>query len=170
MGEFLQKIKEISDSLAAAGVIISDADLVSYVYNGLPSEDEAFCAAVTVRKEQVLFDELHNLLLSEEITVSERNKSLVASSPQAFSVNRFAQQDTVQNGYKNNAYAHIKEMDIRIEEEVVKEVEEDIIIKEEGIIHRIHRSSYQNFGSASSSNSQVTQGFTSNNTGRIQCQ
>lgn len=71
---YLQELKEISDSLAASGNVIQDADLVFYILNGLPSEYDSFATSVRVREPIVTSDELHSLLLTEELTIEARSK------------------------------------------------------------------------------------------------
>ncbi|KAL5716461.1 hypothetical protein ACHQM5_018148 [Ranunculus cassubicifolius] len=85
---YLQQIKEISDSLAASGNRINDYDLVFHILNGLPSEYDAFATSIRVREPIVSSDQLHSLLLTEELSIESRNARLLASEPNAFTAYR----------------------------------------------------------------------------------
>ncbi|KAL5707576.1 hypothetical protein ACHQM5_018465 [Ranunculus cassubicifolius] len=91
---YLQTIKSVADALAAAGSPLSDADLVSYTLNGLSKEFEVFVTSIRVRAGYISSDELHNLLLSEEINLqgrvranSESNDSSLAKAFAAVNLN-----------------------------------------------------------------------------------
>lgn len=88
ISEYLQSFKSISDKLAAAGSVISDTDLLVYILNGLPPEYDPFVTSVRIRSPPVTTDELHSLLLTEEMYVQVRHQSLHSTSETAFFTNR----------------------------------------------------------------------------------
>ncbi|KAL5713883.1 Beta-galactosidase 8 [Ranunculus cassubicifolius] len=103
--EYLKTVKETSDLLAAAGSIVDDGDLLVYILNGLPAEFDAFSTSIRVRSDEVTIDELHALLLNEELVLQSRNKTLLQTetSAQAFSA-RFQHQNT--SSQRNQSYQH----------------------------------------------------------------
>ncbi|BBH05152.1 transposable element gene [Prunus dulcis] len=87
MADYLQHLKEISDSLSAAGAPISDRDLIAATLAGLPDEFESFIDSIMLRLSSMSLDELHGLLLTKELSMSRRKKlsSSTTESFQAFS-------------------------------------------------------------------------------------
>ncbi|XP_012833605.1 PREDICTED: uncharacterized protein LOC105954481 [Erythranthe guttata] len=68
--EFLQKIKQTSGQLAAAGVHIFMDEIVLHVLHGLPSEYKEIAAAFRARDSSISFQELHEKLTYFESYVS----------------------------------------------------------------------------------------------------
>jgi hypothetical protein len=64
--QYLQRIKETRDKLAAVGTLIDDEDLLHIVLKGLPSEYESFSTAMLTKSEPVSFEELHVLMITQE--------------------------------------------------------------------------------------------------------
>lgn len=87
---YLQQVKEVSDSLAAAGEPLTESDLVAHILHGLTPDYEAFTTSIRVRAEPVTADELHGLLLSQEIELeiqaAQHNVVQPLPPPQAFAV------------------------------------------------------------------------------------
>ncbi|KAF6170817.1 hypothetical protein GIB67_015769 [Kingdonia uniflora] len=67
--DYLQHIKQIVDNLAALGSTIDDEDVVFNILNGLPAEFDAFTTSIRVRSTPITSDDLHGLLLSEELSL-----------------------------------------------------------------------------------------------------
>ncbi|KAL5704711.1 hypothetical protein ACHQM5_023101 [Ranunculus cassubicifolius] len=86
--QYLQRIREITENLAAAGHIVDDLDLVFHILDGLPSDFDSFSTSMRVRDPPVTSDVLHNLLLGEELCIANRIRRLGGSitdgSTQAF--------------------------------------------------------------------------------------
>lgn len=84
--QYLHQLKDVTDSLAAAGHLVDDTDLIFHTLNGLPSKYDAFSMSICVRGPLVTPDELHSLLLTEEIALESRTKNLlqVEHNPQVF--------------------------------------------------------------------------------------
>lgn len=76
---FLNEIKKISDLLSAAGSAINNNEMVVSVLNGLNPAFDSFYTSIKIRNPPVSLGELHNLLLSEEIVVSEKSKLFTQS-------------------------------------------------------------------------------------------
>ncbi|CAN6683921.1 unnamed protein product [Malus baccata var. baccata] len=84
---YLQQIKEIADSLQAAGASVSDHDLIAATLHGLLDEFESFIDSIMLRLSSTSLDELHGLLLTKELSMARRKAVLSSSEPfQAFSV------------------------------------------------------------------------------------
>lgn len=67
ISDYLDKIKEIADQLAAASKPIPLADLTTlYTLGGLGAEYEPFVMSVTSRTDPIDFDKLHGLLITQE--------------------------------------------------------------------------------------------------------
>ena len=89
ISEYLQELKEISDSLQAAGASVSDRDLIAATLHGLPDDFESFIDSIMLRLSSTSIDELHGLLLTKELSMTRRKtiSSSSATEPfQAFSV------------------------------------------------------------------------------------
>ncbi|KAM2632205.1 hypothetical protein EV1_022967 [Malus domestica] len=87
MFDYLQQVKEIFDSLSAAGAPISDRDLIAATLAGLPDEFESFIDSLMLRLSSTSLDELHGLLLTKELSMSRRKKLSSTTEPfHAFSV------------------------------------------------------------------------------------
>ncbi|KAL5731291.1 hypothetical protein ACHQM5_004036 [Ranunculus cassubicifolius] len=84
---YLQQIKEIADNLAASGSPIPDSDLVYHILNGLPTDYNSFSTSIRIREPPVSADELHSLLLSEELIIETQTKLSISDSQQAFIAN-----------------------------------------------------------------------------------
>lgn len=74
ISNYIQSIKEITDSLAA-GSPVSYEDYVTHVLNGLTSEYDMFVTSIHVRSTDITGDELHNLLLYEEIMLNDHTRA-----------------------------------------------------------------------------------------------
>ncbi|KAI5328910.1 hypothetical protein L3X38_028307 [Prunus dulcis] len=118
MADYLQQIKEISDSLTAAGASVSDRDLIAATLAGLPDEFESFIDSIMLRLSSTSLDELHGLLLTKELSMTRRKKiassattepfhalsaqvspPLLPTPPQAFA----AQHPPLQNSFRYNS-------------------------------------------------------------------
>ncbi|CAL8995682.1 unnamed protein product [Prunus brigantina] len=66
IGQYLLKIKEARDYLAAAGVYFADEDIVILALNGLPPEYNTFRCVVRGRESVITLKEFRSQLLAEE--------------------------------------------------------------------------------------------------------
>lgn len=67
--DYLQNIKSITDSLTAASSPIDNVDIVHHILHGLFIDYNAFVTSIRVRYPPVIADDLHRLLLSEELSI-----------------------------------------------------------------------------------------------------
>lgn len=67
--DYIQKIKHLSDSLASASSPLDDDGLVIYTLNGLPSEYGFFKTSIRTHSSPISLEELHVLLLCEEMNI-----------------------------------------------------------------------------------------------------
>ncbi|CAN6561837.1 unnamed protein product [Malus baccata var. baccata] len=86
MADYLQQIKEISDSLTAAGASVTDRDLIAATLAGLTDDFESFTDSILLRLSSTSLDELHGLLLTKELSMERRKKSSSSEPFHAFSV------------------------------------------------------------------------------------
>lgn len=84
MVDYLQNIKNVCDNLAAAGEPVFDTDLIVHILNGLPSEFDSFATSIRVRETPVTPDQLHGLLLTEELTIEHKHKNQDSVTTHAF--------------------------------------------------------------------------------------
>ena len=84
MSDYLQELKEISDSLLAAGAPISDRDLIAATLAGLPDDFESFTDSIMLRLASTSLDELHGLLLTKELSMNRRKKASSSSQAEPF--------------------------------------------------------------------------------------
>ncbi|XP_042982037.1 uncharacterized protein LOC122311522 isoform X1 [Carya illinoinensis] len=66
VSEYFRKVKHLSDTMCAAGIILSPAEFVSYLLAGLSNDYDAFVTTVTARIEPLSPEELYGLLLTHE--------------------------------------------------------------------------------------------------------
>lgn len=78
--EYLQLIKQTADALTVTSSPLAHTDFVAHVLNGLPPEYDSFAISIRVWSETVNAEELHGILLSEEMALSNRIPTL--SEPQ----------------------------------------------------------------------------------------
>jgi len=76
VSDYIEAIQEIVDQLAVVGQPIADEDLVLHMLHGLPSEYDAFATSIRVQCDAITAEDLHSLVLSEEVTVNERVRSV----------------------------------------------------------------------------------------------
>lgn len=73
MLEYLQLIKHTADGIAAVGSSLDDRDFAAHVLNSLPSDYNAFATSIHVCATHVIPEELHGLLLSEELAMDHQS-------------------------------------------------------------------------------------------------
>ncbi|XP_010263949.1 PREDICTED: uncharacterized protein LOC104602078 [Nelumbo nucifera] len=76
MGDYLLKIKNISDALVAAGEPLFGSDLIYQTLEELPSDFEHFTTTVLTRLDCLSYDEMQSLLLQQEIKMLRACKKL----------------------------------------------------------------------------------------------
>ncbi|KAJ8636432.1 hypothetical protein MRB53_010699 [Persea americana] len=81
--DYLQKIKHIADSLAAVLCPVDEEDLIIHTLNGLPQEYAAFKTSIRTRSSPISLEELHVLLLCEELNIEESHQSVADFSSTA---------------------------------------------------------------------------------------
>lgn len=80
MSDFLQKIKELTDTLVAVGLPMEEEDKILHILNGLPPDFYAFTTAVHFRPQQISLMELQDMLLIEEKQLALRSVDLSSTS------------------------------------------------------------------------------------------
>ena len=75
MASYLQQFKTLTDQLAASHSPISDDDLLISILNGLPSEYRPFASSIRARSVSITTEELHSLLVAEEICLQDESSS-----------------------------------------------------------------------------------------------
>ncbi|KAJ4963613.1 hypothetical protein NE237_023552 [Protea cynaroides] len=91
MTDYLQQFKSLSDQLAAFDFAVSTNDNILLVLDGLPSSYWQFCSSVWIRActSKLILEELHNLLLCEEIALpndlsTNNSTTMAAFRPSSF--------------------------------------------------------------------------------------
>lgn len=74
MKKYLAKIQNLTDQLALASEIVSQADIVMHIINGLPSEYGVLATIVRAQSNPISVASLTGLLLAEEIVVDSKIK------------------------------------------------------------------------------------------------
>ena len=78
MTDYLQKIKSLTDSLAAAAQPIPEPDLILHILGGLSFEYESFVTSVTTRSDDLSLEDLNAMLLNQEMRI---NNAQISFSP-----------------------------------------------------------------------------------------
>lgn len=84
VSKYIQRIKHISDSLASVSNPIDDEDLILYTLNGLSSEFGPFKTSIRTRSSPILIEELHVLLLCEELSIASTQSASIDYAATAF--------------------------------------------------------------------------------------
>nr|POF07385.1 hypothetical protein CFP56_37452 [Quercus suber] len=79
MTDYLQKIKSLADSLAAAAQPIPEPDLILHILGGLSPEYESFVTSVTTRSDDLSLEDLNAMLLNQEMRI---NNAQISFSPE----------------------------------------------------------------------------------------
>ncbi|KAL0001153.1 hypothetical protein SO802_014934 [Lithocarpus litseifolius] len=79
MTDYLQKIKSLADSLAAATQPIPEPDLILHILGGLSPEYESFVTSVTTRLDDLSLEDLNAMLLNQEMRI---NNAQISFSPE----------------------------------------------------------------------------------------
>ncbi|KAI0496236.1 hypothetical protein KFK09_022547 [Dendrobium nobile] len=91
MLQYLDQIKKIVDSIAAAGSNVDTEDIVLYILNGLPAQYNPFKTAIRTSLQPISLDDLYSLLCSEEINLQhQQNQESQISDHTALLSNRNA--------------------------------------------------------------------------------
>jgi hypothetical protein len=86
--QYLQRIKESRDKLAAVGTLVDDEDLLHIVLKGLSSEYESFSTAMLTKSELVSFEELHVLMITQEELLKNSQENSKENSIMAMAANK----------------------------------------------------------------------------------
>ena len=70
MTDYLQKIKSLADSLAAAAQPIPELDLILHILGGLSPEYEPFVTSVTTKSDDLSLEDLNAMLLNQEMRIN----------------------------------------------------------------------------------------------------
>ncbi|PKU71951.1 Retrovirus-related Pol polyprotein from transposon TNT 1-94 [Dendrobium catenatum] len=73
MVQYLDQVKKIVDSIAAAGLTVDTEDIVLYILNGLPAMYNPFKTAIRTSLQPISLDDLYSLLCSEEINLHHQH-------------------------------------------------------------------------------------------------
>ncbi|CAN0915202.1 Retrovirus-related Pol polyprotein from transposon RE1 [Linum grandiflorum] len=82
--DYLQRAKALYDQLAALGSTFEEDDLVSAVLAGLDEKYRPFARNLESKLEPVSFENLHSLLLSEELQLKQYNPVLPTAAPSVY--------------------------------------------------------------------------------------
>ena len=73
IGEYIQKLKSICNSLAAIGEPVSKKDHLIYLFSGLDREYNPFVTSIQNRSDQPTIEQIHSLLLSYDFRLEQQN-------------------------------------------------------------------------------------------------
>nr|CAD1827562.1 unnamed protein product [Ananas comosus var. bracteatus] len=98
--DYMNKIKAISDNLAAVGKSIHDDDLIHHIVHGLPPEYDPIRVSIRTNPSISTVEEVHAILASEELLLEERRQlqSSITHESTAF----IAQNNSFQNNLGSN--------------------------------------------------------------------
>ncbi|CAL1353431.1 unnamed protein product [Linum trigynum] len=82
--DYLQDAKAKADQLAALGSPVPAADLTRWILDGLGEEYRPFVRHIGARMEPISFENLHSLLLSEELQIQRYAARSDSPAPTAF--------------------------------------------------------------------------------------
>ena len=73
VGEYIQRLKSICNSLAAIGELVSEKDQLIYLFNGLYCEYNSFVTSIQNQSDQPTIEQIHSLLLSYDFRLEQQN-------------------------------------------------------------------------------------------------
>ena len=73
IGEYIQKLKSICNSLVAIGKPISGKDYLIYLFSGLDREYNPFVTSIQNRSNQPTIEQIHSQLLSYDFRLLQQN-------------------------------------------------------------------------------------------------
>ncbi|KAI9200549.1 hypothetical protein LWI28_009703 [Acer negundo] len=73
--EYINKVKGLTDSLAALGESVPEAKQVRFFLRGLGSEYDSFVTSITNRSDQPSLEVVHSLLMTHENRMEKRNST-----------------------------------------------------------------------------------------------
>ncbi|CAL1404046.1 unnamed protein product [Linum trigynum] len=82
--DYLQDAKTKADQLAALGSPVNNDDLTGWILDGLGEDYRPFVRHIEARLEPISFEDLHSLLLSEELQIKRFSARSDSPSPAAF--------------------------------------------------------------------------------------
>lgn len=82
--QYLQQIEEIADVFASVGAPAKDSELISVTLHSLLPEYESFVDSIQFWLGSTTLDELHGLILSKEIQLTNRMKTTSTVPIQAY--------------------------------------------------------------------------------------
>ena len=73
VGEYIQQLKFICNSLATIRKPISEKDHLIYLFSGLDHENNPFVTSIQNRSDQLTIEKIHSLLLSYDFRLEQQN-------------------------------------------------------------------------------------------------
>ncbi|KAK3188487.1 hypothetical protein Dsin_028048 [Dipteronia sinensis] len=73
--KYINKVKGLTDSLAALGEPVPEAKQVRFFLRGLEPEYDSFVTSITNRSDQPSLEEVHSLLMTHENQIEKRNST-----------------------------------------------------------------------------------------------
>ncbi|KAF7825033.1 Retrovirus-related Pol polyprotein from transposon TNT 1-94 [Senna tora] len=101
IGDYLLRMKSISDSLAAIGSEVSEHEQIQCILEGLPPEYESFVTSMHMKSEPVTIWELEALLIAQEVRIEKATKVISTAQPSA-NVASTESKDKSNSGSKQN--------------------------------------------------------------------
>ncbi|TQD73444.1 hypothetical protein C1H46_041030 [Malus baccata] len=80
ISEYFQRLKEVTDALAAAGAPVDDHDLLMIILNGLSDDYDSFVDSVQFRLADTTVDDLHGFFLSKELALARKQHAKGSST------------------------------------------------------------------------------------------
>ena len=73
VGEYIQKLKSICNSLAAIGELVFEKDYLIYLFSGLDREYNPFVTSIQNQFDQPIIEQIHSLLLIYDFRLKQQN-------------------------------------------------------------------------------------------------
>lgn len=90
ISDYLHRVKNLADSLVAAGLQVGDDnDMLLYILGGLGNEHENFVTAIMTRLDPISVEDLHSLLRNHELHLSRVHAPLEPNSITLLTTNSF---------------------------------------------------------------------------------
>jgi transposase InsO family protein len=83
VSDYFQKVKQLTDTLAAIDHPLQDCEIISYLLGGLSTEFDSLVTSVTTRIDPMKLDELYGHMLSHEQRLEHLHSSIEPLGPSA---------------------------------------------------------------------------------------
>ena len=108
MSDYINKMKNLADSLAMARKYVTKDDLISYIFAGLGTEYDLVVVNITARTDDLSLPEVFSLLLNHESRMEQLSAAANLESDGSFNANfaraSFHKRKVIRKGFMSGSF------------------------------------------------------------------